>query len=78
MNPRPVADLFQVAKNEIRKENNLNKKTLPCYSTKDMCDGYYYPVTDKFYTFSEFYFDAIKLKMALRRFKQKNKLTNKF
>ena len=75
-NPHPLVDLLRVTK------NSLNKKTIDvdntyraCYSKKDMCDGYYNPVTNKFYTFSEFYFDAIKLKMALRRFKQKNKLT---
>ena len=79
MNPHPVADLFKVAKNKF----NINSKYdsagsyLECYSKKHMCYGYYSHVASKFSTFSELFFDAIKLKIALRRFRQKNKLLGK-
>ena len=80
MNPHPVADLFQMEKNKFRKGNKNDSASsyLECHSKKHMCYGYYDHKDNKFLTFSEFFFDAIKLKMALRRFKQKNKLTNKF
>ena len=77
MNPHPVADVFKVEKNKF----NINSKYdsagsyLECYSKKHMCYGYYSHIATKFSTFSELFFDAIKLEIALRRFRQKNKLT---